>query len=61
MFKKTLIVVLLGNLTFPINLSYAETNNEHDKKRSEIYYIIHSKLVGDIEVLKKRCQLTFHI
>jgi uncharacterized protein YciI len=53
MIKKVLFVVLLGNLLFLTNLSQAETNNQHDKKRPEIYYIIHSKLLGDMKVLKK--------
>ena len=53
MFKKVFFVVLLGNSLLFSNSAQAQGDNNREQRRPEIYYIIHSKLAGDIEVLKK--------
>ena len=53
MFKNILFVIVLGNSLFLGNSLQAHGNSSHQENPPEIYYIIHSKLHGDINVLKK--------
>ena len=53
MFKNILFVLVLGNSLVLTNASPAQDNSSHQENQPAIYYIIHSKLNGDMSALKK--------